>query len=71
MDTNQGVAELTLFFDKNVAFRNFLIEKYGEEKVQEAFCGKGGEIRFSAAFYPQWNEYQGKRTIQFIMEDYC
>lgn len=71
MDTNQGVAELTLFFDKNVAFRNFLIDKYGEKKVQEAFHGKGGEIRFSAAFYPQWNEYQGKRTIQFIMEDYC
>ena len=71
MDTNQGIAELTLFFDKNVAFRTFLIEKYGEEKVKEAFHGKGGEIRFSAAFYPQWNEYQGKRTIQFIMEDYC
>ncbi len=70
-DTDGRMAELTLFFDKNKAFKDFLTERYGAEKVREVFCGKGEGLRFSAAYYPQWNEYQGQRSIQFIMEDFC
>lgn len=70
-DTDGGMAELTLFFEKNKEFRKFLTERYGEEKVREVFSGRGEGLKFSAAYYPQWNEWQGQKNIQFIMEDFC
>lgn len=70
-DTNGGTAELTLFFDKNKVFKKFLTDRYGEEKVREVFRGRGEGLKFSAAYYPQWNEWQGQKNIQFIMEDFC
>lgn len=70
-DTDGRTAELTAFYDKNKEFRDFLALRYGEEKVKEAFAGCGEGLKFSAAYYPQWNEYQGRKTIQFIMEDFC
>lgn len=70
-DTDGKTAELTLFYDKNKEFKEFLTERYGEEKVREVFDGGGAGLKFSAAYYPQWNEYQGQKNIQFIMEDFC
>lgn len=70
-DMDGRTAELTLFFDKNKEFKEFLTERYGEEKVREVFHGGGEGLKFSAAYYPQWNEYQGQKSIQFVMEDFC
>lgn len=70
-DTDGGTAELTLFYDKNKEFKKFLTDRYGEEMVREVFRGKGEGLKFSAAYYPQWNEWQGQKNIQFIMEDFC
>lgn len=70
-DTDGGTAELTLFYDKNKEFKDFLTQRYGAEKVREVFRGGGEGLKFSAAYYPQWNEYQGRKSIQFIMEDFC
>lgn len=70
-DTDGAAAELTLFFDKNKEFKEFLTQRYGEEKVREVFHGGGEGLKFSAAYYPQWNEYQGRKSIQFIMVDFC
>lgn len=70
-DTDGRSAELTAFYDKNKEFRDFMTLRYGEEKVRETFCGGGAGLKFSAAYYPQWNDYQGRKTIQFILEDFC
>lgn len=70
-DTDGGTAELTLFYDKNKEFKKFLTDRYGEEMVREVFRGRGEGLKFSAAYYPQWNEWQGQKNIQFIMEDFC
>lgn len=70
-DTDGGKAELTLFYDKNKEFKKFLTDRYGEEMVREVFRGRGEGLKFSAAYYPQWNEWQGQKNIQFIMEDFC
>lgn len=70
-DTDGRTAELTLFYDKNKEFKDFLTQRYGAEKVREVFRGGGEGLKFSAAYYPQWNEYQGRKSIQFIMEDFC
>lgn len=68
-DTDGYRCELTLF-QRNEEFRKMLVATYGEESVTAAFAGKK-KITFSAAYYPQWNEYQGRRTLQYIMTDFC
>lgn len=67
---DNSVTELTLFRD-NAGFKEFLIDKYGKEMVEDALKGKNRGITFSVIYYPQWNEYQGKKTIQYIIQDYC
>ncbi|MBE5894052.1 MAG: single-stranded-DNA-specific exonuclease RecJ [Lachnospiraceae bacterium] len=62
--------ELTLF-QKNGEFRRFLEEKYGTETAAKLY-GRGCEgVPVSVAYYPQWNEFQGKKSLQYVMVDYC
>ena len=68
-DTTGETAELTLF-NKNEELESLLIERYGEAKVKDAFAGKGG-ITFSVAYHPSWNEYNGTRSLQLIIDDFC
>ena len=68
-DTTGETAELTLF-NKNEELESLLIERYGEAKVKDAFAGKGG-ITFSVAYHPSWNEYNGTRSLQLIVDDFC
>ncbi len=68
-DTDGIISELTLF-RKNDDLKNMLISKYGEQAVKDAYNGNG-EIKLSVAYYPKWNEYQGRKSVQLIIEDYC
>lgn len=70
-DTDGVISELTLF-RKNDDLRNMLVSKYGEKAVTDAYNGNGnGEVKLSVAYYPKWNEYQGRKSVQLIIEDYC
>ncbi len=68
-DTTGEIAELTLF-NRNEELESLLIGRYGETKVKDAFAGKGG-ITFSVAYHPSWNEYNGTRSLQLIVDDFC
>lgn len=68
-DTTGETAELTLF-NRNEELENLLYDKYGEDTVRNGFAGKGG-ITFSVAYHPSWNEYNGTRTLQLIIDDFC
>lgn len=68
-DTDGIISELTLF-RRNDELKAYLSEKYGSEAVMKAYRGQG-EVAVSVAYYPKWNEYQGRKTVQLIIEDYC
>lgn len=68
-DTDGIISELTLF-RKNDDLRTMLESKYGEQAVSDAYNGHG-EVKLSVAYYPKWNEYQGRKSVQLIIEDYC
>lgn len=61
--------ELTLF-KRNAELRSYLNDKYGEEETNKLYNGETVSFPMSVAYYPSWNEYNGIRTIQFIMIDY-
>lgn len=68
-DTDGHIAELTMF-RMNGEFKQYLVEKYGENTVQDAFAGKCESVLFSVVYHPQWNEYNGQKSIQYIVNDY-
>ena len=68
-DSDNRISELTLF-RKNEELQKYLSEKYGEQKVKDAYAGKDS-VQFSVAYYPRWNEYAGRKSIQLIIEDFC
>ena len=84
MGKNQNMARFDVV-DENgqrftmVCFRGlekmipYMVEKFGEVVVDDLF-GKGlrGEqtVKLDVIYYPSLNEFRGKTTIQYILQDY-
>ena len=69
--TDNTRTEMVLF-KKLEDFEKQIAEKYGEDVVkslEENRC-VAVEVRFSAAYSAQWNEFRGVKKIQMAVEDY-
>lgn len=56
-------------------FEECVREKYGEEAVLQLYengdsKGSAGQIILDVLYYPSVNEYRGRRSLQFIIQDY-
>ena len=54
-------------FRESERLLHMLEEKYGKEATADMLGGRGGRMMISAAFYPDINEYMGRRTPQIIL----
>ena len=70
VDTDNYCCELTMF-RTNDKFREFLEKKYDRDSVSALYNGKDTGMTVSVLYRPQWNEYQGRRTVQYVIEDFC
>lgn len=52
-------------------FEQFLVENFGEIEVQRMYEGKENDIDVAFTYFPSVNEYNGKRTIQIQIGEYC
>ena len=60
-----------LFFGDMERWHNFLTEKYGENNVENLYSGTtDGTMKVSIAYQPDINTYQGRESIQIIMNDF-
>ena len=59
-----------LYFGDSEEFLRRLEEKFSKESLENAFGQRGNDMRVSLAYYPQINEFRGKRSVQIIIEDY-
>lgn len=60
-----------LYFGDVDCFFDFLKETYGEDNVAAAARGFANTIDLAVTYYPQINEYQGKRSLQIVIQNYC
>lgn len=60
-----------IFFGDIETFKSYCIEKYGEEEVNKAYCGKANEVKLSFIYYPSINSFRGMETLQMVINDYC
>ena len=72
LDENDRTYDM-VYFDDLEEFDNYLLESFGEEKFQRLSNGgcRKNEIVLKIAYNPSINEYNGNRSIQIVMKDYC
>lgn len=52
-------------------FMEFITEKFGEEQVRKAKMSLKNDIKLSVIYYPDVNEYNGRESMQIIINNYC
>ena len=68
-DVNGCRIEAMLFHHAD-DFLGKLEEQYGKTEVEALLKGRGRQIRISMTYYPDINEYMGKRTPQIVVTHY-
>lgn len=60
-----------MYFGNMDKWHEFLASKYGQDSVDDLYMGiSDGKMTVNIAYYPDINEYQGRRSLQIIMNDY-
>lgn len=62
-----GVRMTALYFGDAAEFLDRLKQKAGEEEVRKLMAGKPCNISIMAAFYPDINEFRGRRELQILI----
>ena len=68
-DANGSVIEAMLFQNVEGFLKN-MEETYGRMEVDALLQGRGGHIKIAVTYYPDINEYMGKRTPQIVITHY-
>lgn len=82
MGKNQNVLKLrvenrehcrmdALYFGDLEAFFAFLTEEFGAEEVKKLKMGRKNGIDVAFIYYPEINEYEGRRSLQISIQHYC
>ncbi|MFV0344426.1 MAG: single-stranded-DNA-specific exonuclease RecJ [Anaerocolumna sp.] len=59
-----------MYFGDVNEFLEGLNETYGEEEGNKIFQNRENKVRLSITYYPDINEYNGKRTLQGVIQNY-
>ena len=67
----EGIIMDALYFGDTDVFFDFLEDEYGHDNVAAALRGMRNTIDIGVTYYPQINEFQGKRSLQIVIQNYC
>lgn len=67
----EGIIMDALYFGDTDVLFDFLEEEYGRDNVAAALRGMRNTIDIGVTYYPQINEFQGKRSLQIVIQNYC
>lgn len=62
--------EMMYFGDLEV-WHGFLAKEFGQEECDRLYGTGGGNIRIHVVYYPDINVYQGRESLQMVMQGYC
>lgn len=71
LDDSGKVVDALVFSSIYPAFMEFLNDKFGEEQIRKAKMNIPNDIILSIIYYPDINEYNGRRSVQIIVNNYC
>ncbi len=67
---DRGAEREMIYFGDAEELQKFLEERFGEAG-KNLFYGRKAYLPLTIAYYPEINEFQGRRTVQLVMTDYC
>ncbi len=70
-DDSGRIVDALVFASVFQGFMEFITEKFGGEQVKKVKLGIENDITISIIYYPDINEYNGRRTVQIIINNYC
>ena len=59
-----------VYFGEVEKFTGYLEEKYGKQEVTELLTGGRSQVTIQATFYPEINDYLGRKTLQIVVTHY-
>ena len=59
-----------MFYGDSQTFLAYLNEKFGEEEVNKALKGLTNDISLSIIYYPQINDYMGRKSVNIVISHY-
>lgn len=71
VDDSGKAMDALVFSSIYPAFMEFLKDKFGEEQIRKAKMNIPNDIVLSIIYYPDINEYNGRRSVQIIVNNYC
>ena len=63
------IMEAMCFMDADVCL-DYYRSKFGQKEIEKAFAGRPNAIVMMLTYYPSINEYNGKRAMQIIIQNY-
>lgn len=60
-----------IYFGDMEAWHEFIIKEFGAKEYDRLYWEGGGNICIHVIYYPDINVYQGRESLQMIMQDYC
>ncbi len=60
-----------MYFGDMDKWHNFLKDNFGQEGIDLLYEGKSQGMKISIAYYPDINSYQGRESVQIVMNDFC
>lgn len=66
----QGNKYDMIYFGDLENWHNFLQETFGKEELEKLYHGGSVGIDIQMIYYPDINVYQGRESLQFVMQDY-
>ena len=68
----EGVPEMEgLYFGDSEAFETYVRQNFGDACWEDALTGRGQPFALSLTYYPQINEFRGKKQLQIVVTGYC
>lgn len=66
-----GMRITAVMFNRVMDFMAMLKERFGQSEIDKAMKGVDNNMTFMATFYPNINEFNGKTTLQIIIDRFC
>lgn len=65
-----GVVMDAMLFQDIGGFLSAMEDKWGKQEVEKMLEGRPNKIQLSVTYYPSVNEYNGRRTLQIVIQNY-
>ena len=70
VENQYGKSMEALYFGDVEQFSNYIVDKFSQEDYNHILAGQNNSVELSVIYYPSINEYNGRRSVQIVIQNY-